>query len=285
MIPQVRRHLTGKLLIGMFCVVLVGCTSATSRPTVGPNGDTPIAQATDTVLPITPTGQTTATAVPATATPIRHATATPVHHATPTPKPATPTPPQNPYPPHTGKLVLNDPLKNNSLGNQWDVVTQGTMSCGFTNGAYHVMAGDSQDFICAPEAPKLTLSNFTLQISLTAVQGDTMGIVFRLNQTALTGYLFYIDVQHGLYVLGKLNGANPIGLLVTNQSNAIHQGLNQTNVLAVVVMGSTINLYINHQLVAQGTDTQYSTGQLGIFATSTHGPADVVASNASAWQQ
>src|SRR5260370_21532816 len=71
--------------------------------------------------------------------------ASPTHQASPTAQ-ATLTPQasptrstvQNPYPPHTGSLALNDPLKDNSKGFRWDVgpFANGG-SCSFTGGGYH----------------------------------------------------------------------------------------------------------------------------------------------------
>jgi hypothetical protein len=194
----------------------------------------------------------------------------------------------NPYPPHTGLRVLNDPLLDNTLGNEWDVGRVGTESCGFANGAYHVAAGVQQNYSCIPEAPKLFLQNFTFQISLKAIQGDTLGVIFRLNQKARTGYFFALDVQTGALFLGRFNGANTdpqYFLYAPDDSPIVNKGLNQTNVFAVVAIGGKLSFYLNGHLAAQMTDTTYSTGQLGIYASSNQGSADVEASDAIAWQQ
>src|SRR5207248_9853070 len=63
-------------------------------------------------------------------------TPTPVAHTTPQAT-ATANPSQNPYPPNSGTLVVNDPLTDNSKGYKWDESSfSSTDSCGFTNGAY-----------------------------------------------------------------------------------------------------------------------------------------------------
>jgi hypothetical protein len=195
---------------------------------------------------------------------------------------------KNPYPPHTGTLVLNDPLHDNNLGNKWNVEKVGTESCGFVDGAYHIVAGVNQGTSCNPKAPKLILQNFTFQISLKAVQGDTLGVIFRQNQQAGTGYVFVLDVQTGALALVRFNGTNtnPQYLLfITNESTIMKIGRNQTNVLAVVANGGKLSVYLNGYMAAQITDTTYSTGQLGIFASGNQSSADVEASNAIAWQQ
>ncbi len=195
---------------------------------------------------------------------------------------------KNPYPPNTGTLVLNDPLHDNNLGNKWDVEKVGTRSCGFTDGAYHIVAGVDQGTSCSPETPKLFLQNFTFQINMKVIQGDTLGVIFRQNQQAGTGYIFVLDTQTGALALVKIDGANtdPQYLLfITDESTIMKMGRNQTNVLAVVAIGGKLGLYLNGYMAAQITDTTYTTGQIGIYASNKQGAADVVASDAIAWQQ
>ena len=61
--------------------------------------------------------------------------------STPTPTPtATPssTPIPNPYPPSTGRLVLNDPLADNSRGYMWDEGSTTYGNCNFQqDSTYH----------------------------------------------------------------------------------------------------------------------------------------------------
>src|SRR5437660_1399155 len=71
----------------------------------------------------------TATADSASPTPITDNT---------TPTPTVPLSTQsNPYAPFTGNVVLDDPMSDNSRGNQW-VEGSATGSCQFTGNAYHV---------------------------------------------------------------------------------------------------------------------------------------------------
>lgn len=43
-----------------------------------------------------------------------------------------------PYSPYRGTLVLNDPLRDNSQGYNWQELSDSYSSCAFTGGAYHV---------------------------------------------------------------------------------------------------------------------------------------------------
>jgi hypothetical protein len=195
----------------------------------------------------------------------------------------TPTPVSNPYPPNTGKLVLSDPLVDNSRGYQWDESTLSSGSCGFSQHIYHIQATAQGDIVCDPESKNLYLSNFTFEITLKAAKGTIEGIVFRFDQNTNAGYLFFIDTQ-GAYSFSAISGNSASQL--SGPSTAINQGPNQSNVLAVVANGSSISLYINQQLIAQTTDSSFSQGQLGIFAAGDgQNAADIEASNAHAWQQ
>lgn len=184
----------------------------------------------------------------------------------------------NPYPPNIGTLAMNDPLKDNSKGYNWDVTAISSGSCGFSGGAYHIKTATEAALTCNPEAKSLVLSNFTYEVTLKNIQGNIEGIAFRFNQQTVTGYTFFIDTQKRSYVLTTIDGSGGAKILA-GSSTAIVTGLNKPNILAVTANGSAMNLYINHQLVDTATNSAYSQGQLGIFAAL----ADIEASNARAW--
>lgn len=191
---------------------------------------------------------------------------------------------QNPYSPQMVKLLLSDPLKDNSRGYEWDETTQGSTSCGFSEGGYRVKALAQGAIICNPEAKSLFLNNLTYEISLKVIQGEVEGMAFRFNQSNVTGYTFFIDTQHGTYSLNAANGTStPFRGIINGSSTVIRKGLKQSNVLAIVANNSIISLYINNQFIAKANDSTYSQGQLGIFTADIQSPADVEASNARAW--
>ncbi len=191
---------------------------------------------------------------------------------------------QNPYPPHTGTLVLNDPMQDNSRGYMWDDASLGgTGTCGFSGGVYHVKV-TQKGLYCEPEASSLVFSNLAFEAKITIVQGDGGGIVIRQDQTKGTGYLFDIDTQ-GDYALYRDEGNNNPKLLTHGSNGALKKGLNQSNLLAIVADGSNINLYINNQFIDKATDSTYTQGQIGIFAAASNNGADDVAVNdARVWQ-
>jgi zinc-ribbon domain len=209
---------------------------------------------------------------------------TPTITVTTTPAAVTPTASsaQNPYPPNTGTLVLNDPLIDNSRGYKWDEASfSGTDSCGFTGGAYHIV--EKTGLICIPEANKLVLRNFAFEVNVKIVKGDNAGIAFRVNQVNKTFYSFDI-APDGSYALQVYT--TKYTTLSQGTNAVINKGLNQSNLLAVVANGDLITVYVNGQIIDSVHDKTFSQGQVGAlsFASNTNGAInDVIASNARVW--
>ncbi len=185
---------------------------------------------------------------------------------------------QNPYPPY-GTLALDDPLNDNSRGYNWLDIGGGAGSCAFTGGAYHVDALQQGSNHFCKASPNFRDSAY--QVQMTIVNGDAGGIGFRSDTTKGNGYLFIIsqDGRYGLYLF-----ANSSSVLLRGGSNtAINTGLNQSNLVAVVANGSTIDLYVNNQKIDGVTDNTYSQGQFGVGALDLNSPTEVVFSNAKVW--
>jgi hypothetical protein len=199
----------------------------------------------------------------------------------PTPSTTTSNNQQNPYPPY-GTLALDDPLSDNSHGYSWseDSVSSGT--CAFTGGAYHVNAIQSNNGKgCVAST---NFSDFAYQVQMTIVKGDGGDIIFR-DDAMGHGYYFFIG-QDGKYEFGTYNcsGNNcPVSALRSSSSTAINTGLNQSNLVAVVASGSTIDLYVNSQKIDSVIDSSYSQGQIGVAASDVNSPTEVVFSNAKVW--
>lgn len=191
----------------------------------------------------------------------------------------------NPYPPNRGTLVLSDPLRDNSRGYMWDITTiAGQGSCGFAHNAYFV----TQDSIlggitgCNPEALPI-LGDFTMQVQITIAGGDAGGITFRVTHSNF--YLFAIT-RDGSYHFDIVSG-NSLSLptvIRQGTSSAIRKGLRQPNLVALVAIGSTFQLYVNHRLVDTVTDSTFASGQVGLAAEESSSATGVLFSNAMVWK-
>ena len=186
---------------------------------------------------------------------------------------------QNPYT-HSGTLALSDPLSDNSKGYGW---SEDAPNCAFISGTYHAIAPDARysDFCLAQVS---TFSDFAFEAQMQIIKGDAGGLVFRVTRYSTTNnlYAFYIG-QDGSYNL-NLQNATGFPILTRGSNPAIHQGLNQTNLIAVVAQGSTIMLYVNHQFITKVTNSTYTSGQLGVFVTPYNQPSEVVFSNVKVWR-
>jgi hypothetical protein len=186
-------------------------------------------------------------------------------------------------------------MHDNSKGYKWDEATMngkgGNGLCGYKQGNYHiaesaVQAGSQTTVICNPEAPQLNLSNVAFEVNMVVSKGTGVGLAVRLDQTKGTGYLFKV-FTNGQYAIGKadLNNTDANKRFVslhTGTNSAIKQGLNQSNLLALVANGNTISLFINGQYIDGVQDSSFVKGQLGVCAFG-NGDADVTAQNARVW--
>lgn len=198
----------------------------------------------------------------------------------------------DPYPPYNQKLVLFDSLRNNQSGYQWQVIS-GSSSCGFIVGGYHLIAPLGFQNICSAQATDFR--DFTYEVQMTFVKGDSSiagGILFRGGAEGSGGYQFTVFGDGRLYVSAVGGYAlGPTGQTSVQEStNALHIGLGQTNLIAVVAKGYSFSLYVNHQLVGGGPVIEYNTqygnhGTIGVVAQGGIDSAcEVVFQNARVWQ-
>lgn len=208
---------------------------------------------------------------------------------------ATADPNQNPYPPKTGTLVMNDPMQDNSKGYKWDEATLtdskngGLDVCGFQSAAYHLTRDKKGSLICDPEGTDLVFNNLVFEAKITIKKGDEAGLVIRFDQTKGTGYLFDIATNGG-YIIDSTNFSssdpNKIYTVVGNSSGAnaqIKQGLNQTNTLAIVANGGSISAYVNGVFIASAQDPAFTTGQIGLFGYGSN-DLDVAVTDVRVWK-
>lgn len=186
----------------------------------------------------------------------------------------------NPYT-HTGTLVLNDPLSNNTQGHVWLEGTNANgATCQFTGGVYQVTQPKSGLFhACIAQATDF--SNFVLEVQMTMVSGDYAGIIFRDTSANSTYYFFDID-STGQYYLKLYDGPSSAGR-VLSQGPAPSINLGQSYLLAVVANYGNISLYIDQQQIASVTDNSYSHGQIAVFVGNVTNSAVALFRNAKVW--
>ena len=190
----------------------------------------------------------------------------------------------NPYPPNSGTIVLYDPL-NNSSTSQWSANSDTSFggSCAFNNNNFYVdQTIAARFYICYANT---TFSNFVFEVSMAIIKGDCGGFVFRADSNTLHLYQLAI-CQNGYYSLYRYvdtTGTNAVALISSTFSSNISQGYGVKNILAVVANGSSITLYVNHQQIANISDSSYQSGYIGLIADSYTNNTEVAYANARAW--
>ncbi len=193
----------------------------------------------------------------------------------------------NPYTPFEGNLVLNDVLKDNSQGYQWNELNDDTLYCQFADNAYRLrLLPQSKYQIDWCFANNTNYSNFAFQVEMTMTKGDCGGLIFR---NAGDRQLYYYCVTHeggyGLYLYNKDNTGNvQVKELAKGDSPLIYTGYNIKNLLAVSANAGVINLYVNNKRIQTIQDTTFSHGEIG-FATHQYDSkeTDVSFQNAKLW--
>jgi hypothetical protein len=198
---------------------------------------------------------------------------------------ATPNPSKNPYPPGTGTLVVNDPLQDNSKGYGWGEFRTNSTACQFTAEIYEIDTPIHIFQACyAKSSPQF--SNFVFEAQMKIVKGDCGAILFRVDKTNNNFYDFEVcqDARYDVDLHTGKTRSSFKHLIPLQSSSVIHSGLGKDNVLAVVAIGHTFTLYLNHQNIDSVTDSTYSQGQIGLYASGSYGdPTEVQFNNAKVW--
>jgi hypothetical protein len=111
------------------------------------------------------------------------------------------------------------------------------------------------------------------------ITGDGGGIAFCADPTESQYYYFVIN-RNGAYYVYDYGGF----ALAHDSSPAINRGLNQTNLVAAVVHGTIIELYVNHQRVAVVGSRAHTHGEIGVIVTGSTDPTEVIFQNAKVWK-
>ncbi len=186
---------------------------------------------------------------------------------------------QNPYA-NSGTLILDDQLLDNSKGYGWLTGTnQRGATCEFRGDGYYSNQPAKGFFHSCP-ANNTDLRNFAFEVQMTLVSGDYAGIIF-CNGSADTYYLFRLGVD-GSYSLLLMSQANSDGVSLATGSVSVN--LSQPNLIAAVVSGGSIELYVNRQLITSVNDSTYSHGRIAVFSWNAAGTAaQAVFRNVKVW--
>jgi serine/threonine protein kinase len=228
---------------------------------------------TPTVVPLTPTVDSQATAVAqeaviATQTAVvgeAADTATAVAQITATAQVSTP---EGLY----RTVTSQSPSFSDSLAAQSARNWSSTSACTFSGGKYIISS--SAGYFQPCYAVGTNLCNLGYQVQMTALGGDGGGLIFR-----------YASNEYRLRVSpdGSYDLVNNSYTITSGSSGAIYKGINVTNQLTIIAQGSKIYVYINSQYITSVTDQASSCGAIGLMAVGFKNPGKAAFSSAKVW--
>jgi hypothetical protein len=185
-----------------------------------------------------------------------------------------------------GPPAFSDPLTDDT--NSWGVLsTSWGGSCAFTAGAYHLALSQPHYWLWCVCASTGNLNNFAFQVQVNIVKGNDGGIVF--SPAANDYYRAYVTtgtssqgIPGGLYLLYRQEGSQ-YHTLRYGFSTAIQGGLNQANVVTIVVENGSFYFYDNGQFLISDSVSAFSNGTAGVGAQSDNLATDVIFSNVKIW--
>ncbi len=161
-------------------------------------------------------------------------------------------------------VLFQDDFSDSSSG--WDRVNEVEGITDYANGVYRILVSTENTDVWAN--PGLNFSDAIAEVEATKVGGpddNDLGLICRYQDES--NFYFFIISSDGFYGIARvLDGEQElVGLDNMEYSEAINQG-NSTNLLRAECVGETLTLFVNDQQVFQTTDTQFSSGDVGLIA-------------------
>jgi hypothetical protein len=164
-------------------------------------------------------------------------------------------------------IKFSDDFSNENSG--WEIGSFDGGEIGYTQGTYFVSSvgnGNTMWGSAGRSFEDVTILVEAEQISAPANNNNDYGIVCRLQQDG-SGYYGLVSGD-GFYAILRESGGEGYDVLVEwTESNHIRQG-NAQNRLGLTCLGSKISLSVNNQLLAETSDSMFSSGDIGFTATS-----------------
>lgn len=176
-------------------------------------------------------------------------------------------------------VLFSDDFSNTSK--KWDQVSETTRTTDYYNNAYRILVNDTNsDAWSNPGKESFTDTHIEVDATKNGGPNDNdFGIICRY--TATDKFYFGVISSDGYYAIMKMTatGGKPIGNEHMAESAQVSKGA-ATNHIRFDCVGSTLTLYVNGTQIDQQTDTDYTTGNVGILAgTFTDAGTDILFDN------
>jgi hypothetical protein len=165
----------------------------------------------------------------------------------------------------SSNVLFSDDFSSTSTG--WDQVNDSSRTTDYYNNAYHIVVNDTNSDAWANPGSK-TFTDVHIEVDATKNGGpddNDFGIICRYD--GVDQFYYAIISSDGYYAIMKMtsSGGNPIGRDNMGQSDKISQGA-ATNRIRFDCVGSTLTLYVNGSQIDQQTDSDYTSGNVGLIA-------------------
>jgi len=173
-----------------------------------------------------------------------------------------------------------DSLQNATLSS-WSVFERPTYGCEMKSDGLHVHIMDTGHYgYCT--SGRGSFSNFAFQVEMKILSGAGGGITFRGDTQAGNLYYFHVypDGTYSIFTEQKHEFGPYLG---RGTVSSFSSGFGQKNTLTVIAQGSQIYLYVNQKFLAKILDSTYASGYIGVAASDSTAPAEVVYTNAKIW--
>ncbi|MCL4870057.1 MAG: hypothetical protein KJ063_13920 [Anaerolineae bacterium] len=156
----------------------------------------------------------------------------------------------------------------NSIGS-WGTDDTSDASGNVRSGAYVFTVKTAEQFFWSTGGKDFGDGTYEVEATQTAGPLDNgYGMMFRVNNDTDSFYLFEISGDGFVLVARCANACEDYQILIGDgwfTSDAVKQGVNNTNVLRVEAIGSSMTFFVNDQNVGTITDATLAKGDIGIF--------------------
>ncbi len=165
---------------------------------------------------------------------------------------------------------MNDVLFADDFSNtskKWDQISDATRTTDYYNNAYRITVNKTNSDAWANPSDQ-TYTDVRIEVDVTKNGGpddNDFGVICRY--TAVDKYYYGVISSDGYYAIVKKTptGVQPLGKEKLAESSQIKKGA-VTNHLRLDCAGSTLTLYVNGFQIDQQTDTDYTSGNIGLIA-------------------
>jgi hypothetical protein len=178
-----------------------------------------------------------------------------------------------------GNILFSDDFSNTDK--KWDQINETTRITDYYNDAYRIMINDTNSDTWANPGNE-SFTDVQIEVDATKNGGpddNDFGIICRY--TDVDNFYYGVISSDGYYAIMKMSGGtgSPMGQDSMLQTDQIAQGV-ATNHIRFDCIGPTLTLYINGTQVDQETDSEYTTGNVGLVAgTFTTAGTDILFDN------